>query len=677
MINLFFPYYQCGDVGRQKEIDLCLKNNIDNKKINQIFLIIDDGSPCPYNDKKLQIINLDSRLTYKIWYELTKRYCKEGISLLCNSDIYFDESITCIYDSIQDDTSFLSLSRWELTDGLISKHPNPHWSQDAWAMRVESSLSSSFIHQLDFPMGVPRCDNKIAYLFATRGWKIFNPIHDLRSIHVHESQMRTYDKKLDDRILGGVAYVHPGEKPSDEAKLDFDIWTKRTKNITKVTINKAMEKWIKEANEEQKKQLIVLESPIVSLEKATSSEMIAALEASDVIKKYDISHVVLEHNDQIFFKKLDRLLNTKKVSKDEFNIDSNYYSIAGLIPPVLENYTAEIDVKPHSPEDVNFWQYPCATEKQAYENHRAIFSPEHIDRTSKVVNLYLPLPWATYIDKKEFPSDYLTKIKKYIEKYSAIANYNGYQLKVHSVCQHIHWVRILEKSEWLGVTDLHISHKDSKSEAAQKEVGTQIQLHGWTLIAVNYETPERSLGMERKPINERRLLASFIGAHMSHYRDDSRIKLFKAAKEYNSDDILVDLGKEWHFNKVVYEEQVLNRKVDQAHLDEHGKRTLRYNLILSDSKFSLCPEGADSNTLRFWESIAVGTIPIIFSTDLSILRDTLLGKEVLENILVWDAPIDENLFSNLYSLSESEIKTRSENLIEVYKRMRYQHTVNN
>nr|WP_320136357.1 hypothetical protein [uncultured Amphritea sp.] len=669
MINLFFPYFQCGDIDRQKEIDLCLEKNIKNNGVDYIFLIIDDDSQCPFDDEKVKIINIDTRLTYKTWYELTKRYCKDGISLLCNSDIYFDETISYLYESIQDNNSFLALSRWELINDSISKHPNPHWSQDAWAMKVESELSLSFIQLLDFPMGVPRCDNKIAYLFATRGWKVFNPINSLRSIHVHESQMRTYDKKLDDRILGGVAYVYPGEKLSDEAKLDFDVWTKRTENINKVTINKAMEKWIKESNEKKNKQLIASESPVMRLVKAASSEVIAALQENRLLKKYDFSHTVLEHNGQIFFKKLDRLFNTDKIPKEEFEINESYYSVAAFIPPVLEKYTSEIDIKPSSSEDVNFWQYPCATEKQAYENHQVITSPGHIDRLSKEVNLYLPLPWATYIDKKEFPDAYLTKIKNHIRKYCVIANQNGYQLKVHTVCQHIHWVRILDKAEWLGVTNLHLSHKDSQSEDKQKEVGTKLQLNGWTLIAVNYETPERCLGMERKPINERRLLASFIGAHMPHYLDDSRIKLFEAAKEYNSDDILVDLGNEWHFNKVVYEEQVLNRRVEQTHLDEHDKRTLRYNMILSDSKFSLCPVGAGPNTLRFWESIAVGTIPVIFKSDLAVLTEHRFGSELLENVIIWDKKVGANFFDILNEISENDLLIRSSALINLYSRI--------
>lgn len=677
MINLFFPYYQCGDITRQREIDLCLENNIKNKGINKIFLVIDDGSTCPFDDPRIQIININSRMTYKVWYELTKRYCNDGVSLLCNSDIYFDETVNTLNHIINENNKFLALSRWELLDGFTSQHPNPHWSQDTWAMRVGDNLSKEFIHLLDFPMGVPRCDNKIAYLFATRGWKVYNPIHSLRSIHVHESQMRTYDKKLDDRILGGVAYVHPSESLTDEAKLDFDVWTKRATNINSVMLNKAMEKWVKEAEEQKNKELVYFKQPLPPLNKANTNELYIALKENHIFRRYDVSHNILESSNQLFFKRLPGLFNTKKINKSEFEVNECFYTIAGFIPPVLDDYTTEITIKPKSSEDINFWQYPCATEKQAYENHLKIDTYEHIDFNKKEVNLYIPLPWATYIDKKLFPEAYLAKIKNHIKKYKKIANKNSYQLKIHSVCQHIHWVRILEKAEWLGITDLHLSHKDSKSESAQVEIGTHLRLHGWMLIAVNYEMPERSMGIEYKPVEEKRLLTSFIGAHMQHYRDNSRIKLFEAAKQYNSDDILVDLGNEWHFNKVVYEEQVLNRKVEQSHLDEHDKRTLRYNTILSDSKFTLCPEGAGPNTLRLWESIAVGSIPVIFSKDLSILNENHLGKEILKHAIIWDSDISEVLFETLSQFPISELNSRSIYLKDIYKQIKLSKTTEN
>lgn len=664
MINVFFPYYQCGDKDRQREIDLCLRKNADNKLIDKLFVVIDDGCDCPVSEENVDIIRISKRLTYKLWVELTQQFCQAGVTILCNSDIYFNETLSVINDVLCSSNRFVALSRWELLGNNLSKHPNPHWSQDTWAMRVGENLSSSFMDQLDFPMGVPRCDNKVAYLFATRGWKIFNPVNFLVSVHAHETQMRTYHKKLDDRILGGVAYVYPGSTVSEESTLDFDVWTKRTSKINKIAINKTMEKWIKEAEQESLKnetELTVV--PDILFQTASSVELLSAFSSSDVLYSAGPNFDVRTNDSNVIFKNAYNFQKPLKLKKSKYDKYSSFSNVAGLIPPVLQTYVEQIGIKASSADDLNFWQYPCATEKQAYENHLAIRHGEHLDVSAKEVNIYIPLPWATYVDKKGFPERYLERIKTLIAMYKQLAESHGFALKAHTVCQHIHWARMLEKAEWLGVTDFHISHKSSCSEGVQQEVGTTLTLHGWPLIAVNYVTPERSEGMERKPVIERKLLASFIGAHMPHYRDDSRIKLFEAAKKCGRDDVLVDLGNEWHFNKVVYEEQVLNKEVDAHHIDEHNKKTFRYNTILSDSKFSLCPEGAGPNTLRFWESIAVGSVPVIFSKDLAVLEE---NRALLDNVIIWEENIGAELFSLLESIDERTLSKMSAAVIESY-----------
>tara|TARA_B110000879_G_C10909636_1_gene407783 strand:+ start:140 stop:508 length:369 start_codon:yes stop_codon:yes gene_type:complete len=122
--------------------------------------------------------------------------------------------------------------------------------------------------------------------------------------------------------------------------------------------------------------------------------------------------------------------------------------------------------------------------------------------------------------------------------------------------------------------------------------------------------------------------------------------LFEAAKDYGKEDVFVDLVNEWHFNKVVYEEQVLQKEIESHHIDEHHQRTFRYNAILSDTKFSLCPEGAGPNTLRFWESIAVGSIPVIFSDDLGVFQESELGRAIIDNSVVWEKELSSKLFEH-------------------------------
>jgi hypothetical protein len=220
----------------------------------------------------------------------------------------------------------------------------------------------------------------------------------------------------------------------------------------------------------------------------------------------------------------------------------------------------------------------------------------------------------------------------------------------------------------LGITDLHISHCE-KSIDPQRD-GYRFRVHSWPLIAVNVEDPSRSEGLVvGKPITEKRYLASFIGAHMPHYRSDVRLKLLEAAKADGGDDILVDLGGEWHFNKVVYQEQVANKSVKKEDLDKHDVATRRYNEILSDSVFSLCPEGAGPNTLRLWESLAVGAIPVIVADEW--IPPNLPVPFALQNCaVILPATHVGSLFAHLRALSEHEVTARQTACIAAYPHFR-------
>jgi hypothetical protein len=670
VINLFFPYYQCGNKERQQEIDLCLKKNINNKDISRLIVLIDDDSILPVEDAKITIIHLQDRPTYKKWMQLTDELSLSGITVLCNSDIYFDSSVSLLAAVTDSELKFVALSRWEVIKGHTHLHPNPRWSQDVWAMNCDNQLSEEMLHQLDFSMGVPRCDNKIAYLFGIFGWQVFNPCAKVKSFHVHETELRTYQKKLDHRIIGGVAYVHPGVEYNHPAELEFDVWVKSSKNIKSVKINKSLEKWLAEEDEEKKAIQLTkatTKEQVFEFSPCTTQDLVQAIKQGKSLQRQGSNFELFQLKNNYIFKNGFTLKSSIKISlKRAQELDLEKLFAFGLIPPVLNTFVSEIGLKAKNSKDLNFWQYPCATEKQAYENHLMIKHGDHIDVKAAVINLYVPLPWATYIDRKGFPQSYLQKMAAIIRQYKTITNEAKLQLRVHSVCQHIHWGRVLEKATELGVTDLHFSHKDSKSSSQQADLGFNLTLHGWPLIAVNYVTPDRSKGMERKPIGEKKLLASFIGAHMPHYLDDSRIKLFEAAKASNRDDIFVDLGNEWHFNKVVYEEQVLSKEIESHHIDEHHQKTFRYNTILSDSVFSLCPFGAGPNTLRLWESIAVGSIPVIFNDDLAFFNESRFGKELLQNLIVWKGVIDQSLFMHLDRLPKIEVEKKQNKLMAFY-----------
>jgi hypothetical protein len=689
-IFLFTPYFSASTPERQAEIDACLQRNVESRYLERIFLLVDDGHRPTIKNQKMEIITVRNRPTYREWIELTKNLGASCVSVLANSDIYFDDTLPRMRDVLRSPQAFVALTRHEFRANRLVAHPNPQWSQDVWAIHGSSEVSTALLRSLDVPLGVPRCDNKIAYLFAIQGWNVYNPVNYVNAVHVHQSEQRSYSKKGDLTVIGGVAYVHPmiDGQPS---KVEIDVWVKNAPAIIKVKLNKSLDRWENELFTGADEQVEEQDSGIwngkgvssvpVDQVKGSADRLCSVAERLTYIRGGDLAFDFMGRFR--IYRNLDQLL-LLDLLQPEFVVKSPSSvlptasktldklpdeMLAEFIPPVMDSRPIMVGDRPIDLQDVQFWQYPCLTEKQAFDNHLSVQTGHNFDPHGRAIHTYLGLPWATYVDKKTFPDLVLRYFRPRIKGLNALARHHGYYLSVHTVCQQIHWRRLADHFNDLGITDLHLSHCERTIDP-EKE-GYRFRVHSWPLFAVNVEDPTRSEGLEiGKPISKKRFLASFIGAHMKHYRSPIRQRLLDVARADGGADILFELEDEWHFNKIVYQEQVKSEAIAAEIQDRHYERTRRYNEILSDSVFSLCPEGAGPNTLRVWESIAVGAIPVIVADDW--VPPTLLGKGLrLDDccLFVESGDID-GLFARLRGIKRREIKARQSACLEIYEQIR-------
>ena len=249
-INLFMPYYTPKDRERADELNYCFQRNLDSGLFARIVLMVDDDSKPPKEDRRVSVMRLDRRPTYLDWVRESRKHCMGQISVLANSDIYFDDSLGRLLEIFAaEPKAFIALTRFDKAGDDLVPHTHPHWSQDTWAFMPAEEDDELHDHRFDVPLGVPRCDNKIAYVFATQGYQLFNPLPHVRSIHVHETGLRYYSKKGDRRVIGGVAMAHPGGDLMDPAKLDIEVWSERSDQVADVKINKTLEHWAREARE--------------------------------------------------------------------------------------------------------------------------------------------------------------------------------------------------------------------------------------------------------------------------------------------------------------------------------------------------------------------------------------------------------------------------------------------
>ena len=84
---------------------------------------------------------------------------------------------------------------------------------------------------------------------------------------------------------------------------------------------------------------------------------------------------------------------------------------------------------------------------------------------------------------------------------------------------------------------------------------------------------------------------------------------------------------------------------------------------LLNSRYSLCPSGSGPNSIRFWESLAVGSIPVLMADTLELPSHELWDDAIVrisENKL-------EELPTILSSISEEKEQEMRENCMKLYE----------
>jgi hypothetical protein len=308
----------------------------------------------------------------------------------------------------------------------------------------------------------------------------------------------------------------------------------------------------------------------------------------------------------------------------------------GFVQPAMSAFASTVNQQPEWDRDAMFWQFPCRTEGAAWEAHADL---EVSPLTNGALNVYLGLPWATWIDKTRKSSwgeqgdtakqQQLRLLRIQLSGLRHALHELGVGLRVHTVCQHVYWQDMLSDWARLGLTDLWLSHCPPEADRHLSLPGA-MNLHPWHLYAVNVEDTDRRIGLRiaADPASKP-LLASFVGAHADHYLSDARRRLAGLAGEPG---FHVRLTDKWHFEDVVYQHQVRNLPLAQSYSIDDSVRN--YNQVLSDSVFSLCPSGAGPNSLRLWESLAVGSVPVLFSTAPEMPRGGSLAEIDWESIVL-------------------------------------------
>ena len=206
-MNLLIEYFRSPDYQRHSEYLTCIHENLENENIEKIYVFISDDSKLNFKSDKIKVIQRKERPTYKDLFEFCNKNLKDEICIIANADIILDDTISVVKDTDLDKV-FLALTRWEVfcENGEWCIAPfNNSSSQDVWLFKTPITTTD----EMEFTLGKPGCDNKIAKLMADQGYKLKNPGKQIVSAHYHISGHRNYSNT--DRIPGPYLCLVPND----------------------------------------------------------------------------------------------------------------------------------------------------------------------------------------------------------------------------------------------------------------------------------------------------------------------------------------------------------------------------------------------------------------------------------------------------------------------------------
>ena len=241
-VNVYFNYFESKTEKRSKEILYCLNKLISNTKIDRIYLLCSDEYTEWLDKKVIKIDIFNLQPTFNDIFNIVNFNTKtDDLNIILNSDCFIDEeNVQLILDNIKHKMVYC-LSRWNISNinPFKAEHYDLDCSQDAWI----------FLGEIDdikgnFKMGMPGCDNAIAYEFDNAGYITLNPSKDIKIYHYHFSDVRTYGNEHEEKEKNRVRRTYkfiPSSSLTDDIKEESKVVDKIKEIQKPVCIDKNVE----------------------------------------------------------------------------------------------------------------------------------------------------------------------------------------------------------------------------------------------------------------------------------------------------------------------------------------------------------------------------------------------------------------------------------------------------
>ncbi|MBD3296376.1 MAG: hypothetical protein GF392_03325 [Candidatus Omnitrophica bacterium] len=206
-----------------REIEEAIRRNLKLDIIGKIIILNESKNFPVFNSSKIIEIKINSRPTYDDFFQvINESSLNANINIISNSDIYFDKNIGVLEHLELKDKCF-ALSRWDVQPDGSARLRDRNDSQDAWVFKGKIKKVKG-----DFPIGVPRCDNRIMYELFQAGYEVLNPAYSIKCFHLHAGVRREYpsNEELEEFVEPPYRYLYPHNALSLLGTLVFNLFHK-------------------------------------------------------------------------------------------------------------------------------------------------------------------------------------------------------------------------------------------------------------------------------------------------------------------------------------------------------------------------------------------------------------------------------------------------------------------
>lgn len=194
---LLTGHYPDPDPRRREELLECLRRNAAHPLLEELRVFLEEPlDPAALAAEqpalaapRVRLLPHGRRLTYRDLFAHARAELPGKPIIIANADIYFDSTLERL-EGFNFGNRLLCLSRWDvMPHGALRLFEHPH-SQDAWMFRAPLPDFGC-----DFPLGVPGCDNRLAWEAHRAGMALLNPARSVRACHLHASGVRRYSER--------------------------------------------------------------------------------------------------------------------------------------------------------------------------------------------------------------------------------------------------------------------------------------------------------------------------------------------------------------------------------------------------------------------------------------------------------------------------------------------------